>query len=153
MLDFLANYWVYLVILVVLVVLFFAARGALKGLKARSPFNLENIRKSTEPNFLALQQKSKALLADADMICEIKPGSSQVIPKKEDLKFFRRAVSQKFKLAVFQVPGTNKVVFFFCKTEAGLRRRIENLVINQKYREGRPYLDVATGEKLRYPKA
>lgn len=154
MLDFLANYWVYLVILVVLVILFFAARGALKGLKARSPFNLENIRKSTEPNFLALQQKSKALLADADMTCEIKPGSSQVIPKKEDLKFFRRAVSQKFKLAVFQVPGTNKVVFFFCKTEAGLRRRIENLVINQKFREGKPpYLDVATGEKLRYPKA
>ena len=88
------------------------------------------------------------------MICEIKPGSDQVIPKKEDIKFFRRAVSQKFKLAVFQVPGTNKVVFFFCKTEAGIRRRLQNLVINQKFREGKhPYIDEATGEKLRYPKA
>ena len=93
MLDFLANNWPYLIILVVVVALFFVIRGALKGLKARSPFNMENIRKSTEPNFLALQQKSKALLADADMICEIKPGSDQVIPKKEDVKFFRRAVS------------------------------------------------------------
>jgi hypothetical protein len=28
------------------------------------------------------------------------------------------------------------------------------LVINQKYREGKhPYVDEATGEKLRYPKA
>ena len=105
MLDFFANYWPYILILVVGILLFFAIRGALKGLKARSPFNMENIRKSTEPNFLALQQKSKALLADADMVCEIKPGSDQVIPKKEDIKFFRRAVSQKFKLAVFQVPG------------------------------------------------
>ena len=69
MLDFLANNWPYLIILVVVVALFFVIRGALKGLKARSPFNMENIRKSTEPNFLALQQKSKALLADADMIC------------------------------------------------------------------------------------
>ncbi|SHK26182.1 hypothetical protein [Fibrobacter sp. UWB12] len=154
MLDFLANYWPYLVILVVVILLFFVLRGFLKGLKARSPFNMENIRKSTEPNFLALQQKSKALLADADMICEIKPGSDQVIPKKEDVKFFRRAVSQKFKLAVFQVPGTNKVVFFFCKTEAGIKRRLQNLVINQKFREGKhPYVDEATGEKLRYPRA
>lgn len=154
MLDFLANYWPYLVVLVVVILLFFVLRGVFKGLKARSPFNMENIRKSTEPNFLALQQKSKALLADADMICEIKPGSDQVIPKKEDVKFFRRAVSQKFKLAVFQVPGTNKVVFFFCKTEAGIRRRLQNLVINQKYREGKPpYIDNETGEKLRYPRA
>ena len=88
MLDFFSNYWPYLLILVVVILVFFALRGVLKGLKARSPFNMENIRKSTEPNFLALQQKSKALLADADMICEIKPGTDQVIPKKEDIKFF-----------------------------------------------------------------
>ena len=154
MLDFLANNWPYLIILVVVILLFFVLRGFLKGLKARSPFSMENIRKSTEPNFLALQQKSKALLADADMICEIKPCSDQVSPKKVDVKFFRRAVSQKFKLAVFQVPGTNKVVFFFCKTEAGIRRRLQNLVINQKFREGKPpYIDNETGEKLRYPRA
>ena len=153
MLDFFANYWPYILILVVVVVLFFAIRGALKGLKARSPFNMENIRKSTEPNFLALQQKSKALLADADMICETKPNSHLVLPKKEDMLFFRRAVKQKYKLAMFLVPGTNKVVYFFCKTEQGLRRRIENLVINQKFREGKPpYMDVATGEKLKYPR-
>ena len=32
-------------------------------------------------------------------------------------------------------------------------RRIENLVINQKFREGKPpYMDAATGEKLKYPR-
>ena len=97
MLDFLANYWPYLVVLVVVILLFFVLRGFLKGLKARSPFNMENIRKSTEPNFLALQQKSKALLADADMICEIKPGSDQVTPRKKTLNFsvapFRKSSS------------------------------------------------------------
>ena len=87
------------------------------------------------------------------MICETKEGSNLVMPKKEDMMFFRRAVKQKYKLAMFLVPGTNKVVYFFCKTEQGLRRRIENLVINQKFREGKPpYMDVATGEKLKYPR-
>ena len=49
MLDFFANYWPYILILVVGILLFFAIRGALKGLKARSPFNMENIRKTTSP--------------------------------------------------------------------------------------------------------
>ena len=54
---------------------------------------------------------------------------------------------------MFLVPGTSKVAYFFCKTEQGLRRRIDNLVINQKFREGKkPYNDVSTGEKLRYPR-
>lgn len=154
MLDFLANYWPYLIALVVLVLVIFAVRGVRKALKeGGGAFNLETIKKNTQPNFAALKQKSQALLADADMICETKEGSNLVIPKKEDLKFFRRAVSQKYKLAMFLVPGTNKVAYFFCKTEQGLRRRIENLVINQKFREGKkPYVDIPTGEKLRFPR-
>ena len=145
MLDFLANYWPYLIALVVIVLAIFAFRGVRKALKeGGGAFSLETIKKNTEPNFAALKQKSKALLADADMICET---------KKEDMMFFRRAVKQKYKLAMFLVPGTNKVVYFFCKTEQGLRRRIENLVINQKFREGKPpYMDIATGEKLKYPR-
>ena len=155
MLDFLANYWPWLVAIVIVVLAIFAFRGVRKALKeGGGAFSLETIRKNTEPNFAALKQKSKALLADADMICETKEGSNLVIPKREDMKFFRRAVSQKYKLAMFLVPGTNKVAYFFCKTEAGLRRRIDNLVINQKFHdEKKPYVDVATGEKLRYPKA
>ena len=43
MLDFFSNYWPYLLILVVVILVFFALRGVLKGLKARSPFNMENI--------------------------------------------------------------------------------------------------------------
>ena len=154
MLDFLANYWPYLIALVVIVLAVFAFSGLRKALKeGGGAFNLETIRKNSEPNFAALKQKSKALLADADMICETKENSNLVMPKKEDMMFFRRAVKQKYKLAMFLVPGTNKVVYFFCKTEQGLRRRIENLVINQKFREGKPpYMDVATGEKLKYPR-
>jgi len=154
MLDFLANNWPYLVAIVLVVVVIFAVRGVRKALKeGGGAFNLETIKKNTEPNFAALKQKSQALLADADMICEVKEGSNFVVPKKEDLKFFRRAVSQKYKLAMFLVPGTNKVAYFFCKTDAGVKRRIENLVINQKFREGKkPYVDVATGEKLKYPR-
>lgn len=155
MLDFLANYWPWIIAFVVIVFAVFAFRGVRKALKqGGGAFNLDTIRKNTEPNFAALKMKSKALLADADMICETKENSNLVIPSKEDMKFFRRAVSQKYKLAMFLVPGTNKVVYFFCKTEAGLRRRIENLVFNQKFREGKPpYMDAATGEKLKYPKA
>ena len=70
MLDFLANYWPYIVALVVVVLLVFAIRGLHKALKeGGGAFSLETIRKNTEPNFAALKQKSKALLADADMIC------------------------------------------------------------------------------------
>ncbi|MCF0223683.1 MAG: hypothetical protein HUK20_05390 [Fibrobacter sp.] len=154
MLDFLASYWPFILAIVIIVLAVFAFRGVRKALReGGGAFSVETIRKTTEPNFAALKQKSQALLADADMICEIKEGSNFVIPKKEDLKFFRRAVSQKYKLAMFQVPGTNKVVYFFCKTDAGVKRRIENLVINQKFREGKPpYTDVATGEKLKFPR-
>lgn len=154
MLDFLANYWPWLIAVVVVVLAIFAVRGVRKAIKeGGGAFSLETIRKNSEPNFAALKQKSKALLADADMICETKEGSNLVLPDKEDMKIFRNAVKAKYKLAMFLIPGTNKVVYFFCKTEAGLRRRIENLVINQKFREGRPpYMDVATGEKLKYPR-
>ncbi len=154
MLDFLASYWWVILIVVVVVLLVFVIRGVRKALKeGGGAFNLETIQKNTEPNFAALKQKSQALLADADMICDIQDGRSFVLPKKEDMKFFRRAVSQKYKLAMFQVPGTKHVAYFFCKTEQGLRRRIDNLVINQKYREGKPYVDMETGKKLKYPRA
>ena len=151
MLDFLANYWPYLILLIVVVLLIFAIRGIRKFLKeGGGAFSLETIKKNTQPNFAALQQKSKALLADADIICTVKEGSNYVVPDKQDLKRFRRAVSQKYKVAMFLVPGTNKVVYFFCKTDQGVKRRIENLVINQKFREGKkPYMDVATGDKLK----
>ena len=154
MLDFLANYWPYLIALVVIVLAIFAFRGVRKALKeGGGAFSLETIKKNTEPNFAALKQKSKALLADADMICETKEGSNLVIPKKEDMMFFRRAVKQKY--TTLFVPGTRNMasLYFFCKTEQGLRRRIENLVINQKFREGKPpYMDAATGDKLKYPR-
>lgn len=154
MLDFLASYWWVILIVVVVVLLIFVIRGVRKALKeGGGAFNLETIQKNTAPNFAALKQKSQALLFDADMICDIQEGRNFVLPKKEDMKFFRRAVSQKYKLAMFQVPGTKKVAYFFCKTEQGLRRRIDNLVINQKFREGKkPYVDVATGEKLKFPR-
>lgn len=154
MLDFLANNWPYLVAIVLVVVIIFAVRGVRKALReGGGAFSLETIKKTTEPNFAALKQKSQALLADADMICEVKEGSNYVIPKKEDLKLFRTAIKQKYKLAMFLVPGTNKVVYFFCKTDAGVKRRIENLVINQKFRDGKkPYVDIATGEKLKFPR-
>lgn len=154
MLDFLANNWPFIVAIVLIVLVIFVIRGVRKALKeGGGAFSLETIKKTTEPNFAALKQKSQALLADADMICEVKEGSNYVIPKKEDLKLFRNAIKQKYKLAMFLVPGTNKVVYFFCKTDAGVKRRIENLVINQKFREGKkPYVDVATGEKLKYPR-
>ncbi|MCQ2101740.1 MAG: DUF1248 domain-containing protein [Fibrobacter sp.] len=155
MLDFLANYWPFILLTVVIILGFFAFRGVRKALKeGGGAFSLETIKKATEPNFAALKQKSQALLVDADMICEVKEGSTYVIPKKEDLKLFRNAVKQKYKLAMFLVPGTNKVAYFFCKTEQGLRRRIDNLVINQKFQAGKkPYNDLATGEKLRFPRA
>lgn len=155
MLDFLSNYWWVLLIVVVLVVVIFAVRGVRKALKeGGGAFSLETIKKNTEPNFAALKQKSQALLLDADMICEVQEGRNFVLPSKEDMKTFRNAVKQKYKLAMFLVPGTNKVAYFFCKTEQGLRRRIDNLVINQKLRDGKkPYNDIATGEKLRYPRA
>lgn len=155
MLDFLSNYWWVILIVVVVVLAIFVIRGVRKALKeGGGAFSLETIKKNTEPNFAALKQKSKALLMDADMICEIQEGRTFVLPNKEDMKLFRNAVKAKYKLAMFLVPGTNKVAYFFCKTEQGLRRRIDNLVINQKLHEGKkPYVDIATGEKLRYPKA
>ena len=114
MLDFLAEYWPWLIAVVIVVLLVFAIRGLRKAMKeGGGAFSLDTIRKNSEPNFAALKQKSKALLADADMICETKEGSNLVIPNKENLKFFRRAVSQKYKLAMFLIPGTNKVVYFF----------------------------------------
>ena len=71
MLDFLANYWPWLIAVTVVVLAVFAFRGLRKALKeGGGAFNLETIKRNTDPNFAALKQKSKALLADADMICE-----------------------------------------------------------------------------------
>ena len=79
MLDFLANYWPWLIAVTVVVLAVFAFRGLRKALKeGGGAFNLETIKRNTDPNFAALKQKSKALLADADMICETKEGSNLV---------------------------------------------------------------------------
>ena len=48
----------------------------------------------------------------------------------------------------------NKVVYFFCKTEAGLQRRLQNLLFDRQMKNSHwPYADKATAEHLRYPKA
>ena len=83
MLDFLANYWPFIVAFVLIFLGVFAFRGVRKALKeGGGAFSLETIKKNTEPNFAALKQKSRALLADADMICEVKEGS-HLVPRKK----------------------------------------------------------------------
>lgn len=154
-LNFLSENWPYLLIVLLVIVIIFAIRGVRRFMReGGGAFNIETIRKNSEPNFAALKQRSKALLADAEIVYEMKEGQKYVLFPKDDMKFFRRAVSQKYKIAMFMIPGTNKIVYFFCKTDSGMRRRIENLVPNNKFREGKkPYMDIATGDKLRYPRA
>ncbi|MDR1759357.1 MAG: hypothetical protein LBR60_02380 [Fibrobacter sp.] len=152
MLAFLSEYWVYLVVLVVVVILAAVVRGVIKFLRdGGGAFRLSDIQKNSEPNKAALKEKSKALLQDADMICEVQ--GDRVAPSKEDLMLFRRAVGARYKVAMFLIPESTQVVYFFCKTEAGLKRRFENLMPNVKSKSNRfPYLDPETGKKLKFPK-
>ena len=63
-------------------------------------------------------------------------------------------VETKYKAASFYIAKENKVVYFFCKTEAGLQRRLQNLLFDRQMKNSHwPYADKATAEHLRYPKA
>lgn len=150
--DFFANYWWVILILVVIVIIAAVIRGIRKALKeGGGAFNLETIRKNTEPNREYVKQKAAAMLKDADMVCEVTGG--RVIPKREDLPVFRAAIKSRYKVAMFLVEKENKVAYFFCKTEKGLERRIKNLMIDRQQKNSHwPYEDRETGERLKFPK-
>lgn len=152
MIDFLSNSWPFILALFILVLILAIVRAVRKFLReGGGAFRLDAIKQNSEPNKEALKAKSQALLADADMICTVQ--GSLVVPSKEDFALFRRAVSQKYKVAMFLIADSDKVVYFFCKTEAGIKRRIENLLNNDRRRNAKwPYADTATGEKLKFPK-
>lgn len=150
--TFLSEYWVVILVLVILVVVLAAIRAVRKVMKeGGGAFNMETIRKNSEPNREVIRYKGKAMLRDADVVCEVK--GNRVVPKREDLSLFRAAFKSKFKAAVFLVEKENKVAYFFCKTEAGLQRRITNLMLDKQEKNSHwPYTDKATGEHLRFPR-
>ena len=150
--DFFANYWWVLLILVVLVVIFAAIRAVRRVIKeGGGAFDLETIKKNTDPNLEFVLHAGKAMLADADVVCEIKNG--RVIPKRENIMTFRNVYKMKYKAASFYIAKENKVVYFFCKTEAGLQRRLTNLMLDKDKKNAHwPYKDKATAEHLRYPR-
>jgi len=152
MIEFLSNSWPVILAIFIVVVILAIIRAVRKFMReGGGAFRLETIKKSSEPNNEVLKAKSEALLADADMICTVQ--GSLVVPNKEDLALFKRAVGQKYKVIMFLIPKTDKVVYFFCKTEAGIKRRIENLLTNDRRKNSKwPYADTLTGEKLKYPK-
>ncbi len=150
MLDFFATYWPILLILVLIVLVAAVFRAVRRFLKeGGGVFKVESARKSSEPNKLWLRQVSKALVADADMICETK--GELIKPTKEDIRMIRTVVKAKYRVAMFLVPDTDKVAYFFCKSEAGLQRRLKNLLPNEQRKSHKwPYADVETGKKLKY---
>ncbi len=150
--NFFSEYWVVILILVILVVILAAIRAVRKVMKeGGGAFNLETIRKNSEPNREVIRYKGKAMLKDADVVCEVK--GNRVVPRREELTLFRAAFKSKFKAAVFFIEKENKVAYFFCKTEAGLQRRITNLMLDKQEKNSHwPYTDKATGEHLRFPR-
>ncbi len=150
--TFFSEYWVVILVLVILVVVLAVIRAVRKVMKeGGGAFNMETIRKNSEPNREVIRYKGKAMLRDADVVCEVK--GNRVVPKREDLSLFRAAFKSKFKAAVFLVEKENKVAYFFCKTEAGLQRRITNLMLDKQEKNSHwPYTDKATGEHLRFPR-
>ena len=151
--DFFANYWWLILILVIVVIIIAAVRAVRRVIKeGGGAFDLETIKKNTAPNLEFVRQKGQAMLKEADVICEIKNG--RVIPKREDIMTFRTVYKTKYKAASFYIAKENKVVYFFCKTEAGLQRRLQNLLFDRQMKNSHwPYADKATAEHLRYPKA
>jgi hypothetical protein len=149
---FFSTYWPVILVLVIAAVLFAVIHAVRRVLKeGGGAFNLATIRKSSEPNKEGIKEKSQAILKDADMICDVK--NERVIPHKEDLLVFRAAIKSRYKVAMFLVEKENKVAYFFCKSEAGLRRRVENLLPNSRHGNSHwPYADKETGEKLRFPR-
>lgn len=150
--HFFSEAWPFIVALLVIVIIVAAVRAVRKIIKeGGGAFRLETIRKSTEQNVEGIKAKSKGLLKDADMICDVV--GERVIPNRENIGLFRAAVKSKYKVAMFLIADENKVVYFFCKTEAGLRRRLENLLPNDRRKNAHwPYADATTGEKLRFPR-
>lgn len=113
--NFFSEYWVVILILVILVVVLAAIRAVRKVMKeGGGAFNMETIRKNSEPNREVIRYKGKATIRDADVVCEVK--GNRVVPKREDLSLFRAAFKSKFKAAVFLVEKENKIAYFFCKT-------------------------------------
>lgn len=151
--DFLSNYWWIILILVFLVVVLAVVRAVRRVMKeGGGAFNLETIKKNSAPNWEVIRLKGRAMLKDADVVCTV--NGSRVVPKREDLSLFRIAFKSKFKAAVFYIEKEGKVAYFFCKTEAGLKRRIENLMFDKQDKNSHwPYTDTATGERLRFPRA
>ncbi|MCK9183428.1 MAG: hypothetical protein M0P13_11220 [Fibrobacteraceae bacterium] len=150
--SFFAENWIFIVILLVLVVIIAIIHAVRKVLReGGGAFRLDTIKKNSDPNKEYIKIKAQAMLKDADMICEV--SGNHVIPKREDLAIFRAAVKSRFKVAMFLIESENKVAYFFCKTEQGLHRRIDNLLPDNRSKNSHwPYADQATGEKLRFPR-
>ena len=92
--NFFSTYWPVLVILLVVVVVLAIVRAVRRFLKeGGGAFRLETARKCSEPNMLFLTQCSKAVLADADIVCKYK--GEFVTPTKDDMRILRSAVKKK----------------------------------------------------------
>ena len=148
--NFFFSYCPVLVIILFVVILLAIFRAVRRFLKeGGGAFRVETARKCSEPNKLFLTQCSKALLADADMVCKYK--GEFISPTKEDIKVLRSAVKKKYQCMPFLIPNTDQVAYFFCKSEAGFKRRMSNLLPNDKRKSHKwPYNDVETGKKLKY---
>jgi hypothetical protein len=150
MLDFFTNAWPLLLGIFIVIVIVAIIRGVKRFLRdGGGAFRMETIMRNTNANLEALKQKSEALLKDADMVCPVT--GDLVSPTKNDLNLFKTAVARRYKVAMFLIPNTTQVAYFFCKTDAGLTRRIENLLPNDRKRNAKwPYQDKATGLKLKF---
>ena len=129
--EFFANYWWLILIIFVVVAIVAVIRAVRRVIKeGGGAFDLNTIKKNTAPNLEFVRQKGQAMMKDADVICEIKNG--RVIPKKQDIMTFRTAYKAKYKAASFYIAKEDKVVYFFCKSEAGLQRRLQNLLFDRQ---------------------
>ena len=151
--EFFANYWWLILIIFVVVAIVAVIRAVRRVIKeGGGAFDLNTIKKNTAPNLEFVRQKGQAMMKDADVICEIKNG--RVIPKKQDIMTFRTAYKAKYKAASFYIAKEDKVVYFFCKSEAGLQRRLQNLLFDRQAKNSHwPYADKATADHLRFPRA
>lgn len=150
--NFFSTYWpliLILVVVVVIVAIFRAVRRVLR--EGGGAFKLESARQASNPNKLWLKQISKALVADADLICQTK--GELIKPTKEDMKILRVVVKKRLKVAMFIVPDREppEVAYFFCKSESALQRRLKNLLPNTERKSHKwPYADIATGKQLKF---
>ena len=148
--NFFSTYWPLILILVLVVIVIAAIRAVRRILKeGGGAFQVSTAKKSSEPNKLWIKQVSKALVADCDMICETK--GELIKPTKQDIVLLRKVIKSKYQVAMYLLPEGDKVVYFFCKSQAGLERRLKNLLPNDQRKSHRwPYADVETGKKLKY---